>query len=73
MREIHFVQLKTGGFELLIVAGDAILVENAALRGESGRLGVRNRRAIARNSTQNQNPDHRILPTATQPKAITAV
>jgi hypothetical protein len=65
MREIHFVKLKTGGFELLIVAGDAILIENGALRGESGRLGGRDHDAKARNRTQNENPDHRILPTAT--------
>jgi hypothetical protein len=51
MREIHFVQLKTAGFELLIVAEDAVLIEDGALRGESGRLGGRDRRANERNST----------------------
>jgi hypothetical protein len=51
--------LKTGCFELLIVAGDAVLVEEGALRREGGSLGGGDHRATkGRNSTQQQNLDH---------------
>jgi hypothetical protein len=59
MREIHFVELKSGCSELLIVAGDAVLIEDGALRLQ-GSLGWSDRRKHEPNSDENQSPDHLI-------------
>ena len=71
MGEIHFVELKTGGFELLVVAGDAVLIEDGALRGQGG-LGWSDRRKHEPKTGDNQDPCH-CSNTTTQPKTNTTV